>query len=119
VDANFVYWSNFATTIGRANLDGTGVNQSWIAGANDPRDVAVDANFVYWSNFGSNTIGRANLDGTGVNHSWIAGANFPSGVAVDVPQQAIPTMNKWGMITFVALSGLGAIYFLRRKRAVR
>jgi len=39
----FVYWANFDSgTIGRANLDGSGVNQSFIAGASDSTDVAVD-----------------------------------------------------------------------------
>ena len=34
----FVYWANIGTgTIGRANLDGTGANQSFITGARAPR----------------------------------------------------------------------------------
>jgi hypothetical protein len=38
-----IYWANFiGNTIGEANLDGTGVNQSFITGASDPRGVAVD-----------------------------------------------------------------------------
>jgi hypothetical protein len=40
----FVYWANSrADTIGRANLDGTGVDQSFIAGASGTQGVAVDA----------------------------------------------------------------------------
>ncbi|MHC4538062.1 MAG: IPTL-CTERM sorting domain-containing protein, partial [Planctomycetota bacterium] len=31
----------------------------------------------------------------------------------DVP---VPTMNEWGMILFVIFAGLGAVYYLRRKR---
>jgi Bacterial Ig domain len=43
VDASHLYWSNkFGDTIGRANVDGTGVNQAFIAGANEPTGVAVD-----------------------------------------------------------------------------
>ena len=50
VDAAHVYWANLSTdAIGRANLDGTGVNQSFITGAN-PVGVAVDAAHVYWAN---------------------------------------------------------------------
>ena len=46
-----VYWANNAdTTIGRANLDGTGVNQSFIGGATSPCGVAVDGAHVYWGN---------------------------------------------------------------------
>lgn len=39
-----VYWGNLnAFTIGRASLDGTGANQSFITGASFPVGVAVDA----------------------------------------------------------------------------
>ena len=39
-----LYWANFTTgTIGRANVDGTGANQSFISGAINPWGVAVDA----------------------------------------------------------------------------
>jgi hypothetical protein len=38
-----VYWTNYnSNTIGRANLDGTDPNQSFIAGATGPAGVAVD-----------------------------------------------------------------------------
>ena len=36
-------------SIGRANLDGTGVDQSFIAGATRAAGVAVDASHVYWT----------------------------------------------------------------------
>ncbi len=66
------------TSIGRANLDGTGVNQSFISGAQGPCGVALEGTHVYWANEGysakGTTIGRANLDGTGVNQSFIGGA---------------------------------------------
>ncbi|MGH2989929.1 MAG: hypothetical protein ACRDMA_08700, partial [Solirubrobacterales bacterium] len=43
----FIYWTNNAqsegTTIGRASNDGSGVDQSFIAGLNDPTGVAVDS----------------------------------------------------------------------------
>ena len=71
-------------TIGRANLDGTGVNQSFIATAGAPPGAAVDRGHIYWVNYiASGTIGRANLDGTGVDQSFIIGAGGPCGVAVD------------------------------------
>ena len=37
-------------TIGRANLDGTGVNQGFIGAGTDPCGVAVDGAHVYWAN---------------------------------------------------------------------
>ena len=75
-----LYWANLsASTIGRANADGTGVNQSFITGATVPYGVAVDSNFVYWTNINAGTIGRANLDGTGANQNFITGARRPGG----------------------------------------
>jgi hypothetical protein len=81
----YVYWTNYDTgTIGRANLDGTGANPSFIAGAGNPGGVAVDAAHVYWTYFDTDAIGRANLDGTGANPSFIAAPTSPgSQVAVD------------------------------------
>jgi Divergent InlB B-repeat domain len=82
----FVYWANH-DSIGRANLDGSGVDQSFIPlrGAN-LCSVGVDGGHVYWGS-GDYTgfIGRANLGGTGVNRSFISLGLFhvPCGVAVD------------------------------------
>jgi virginiamycin B lyase len=81
VDNAHVYWTNPSQTIGRANLEGTGVNQSFIAGTTGLTGVAVDDAHVYWASDAG--IGRANLDGTGVNQSFIASAGDPIGVAVD------------------------------------
>ena len=82
-----MYWANYnpgnGTTFGRANLDGTGANQSFITAATDSIGIAVDGQHVYWTNTFAGTIGRANLDGTGVNQFFITGANDPEGVAVD------------------------------------
>jgi virginiamycin B lyase len=82
----FVYWANTAvgtgTTIGRAELDGTGVDQDFIGGATAPCGVAVNATHVYWANLGSGTIGRANLDGTDPDQSLVVGEANPCGVVV-------------------------------------
>jgi virginiamycin B lyase len=80
----FVYWVNDsggASSIGRANLDGTGVNQSFITGLSGAVGLAVDGQHVYWTQNVS-TIARANLDGTDVNQNFITGVN-PEFVAVD------------------------------------
>ncbi|MEI8082827.1 MAG: hypothetical protein WCI74_13390 [Actinomycetes bacterium] len=77
-----VFWSNLESSLGRANLDGTGVNQSLITGG-DPHLMAVDATHVYWANAATGSVGRANLDGTGTNQSFITGGNGTYGVAVD------------------------------------
>jgi hypothetical protein len=90
VASAFVYWTNYGggtgTMIGRANLDGTGANQSFIDGASGPSGAAVDGAHVYWGNYGAGagaTIGRENIDGTGANQSFVTGASGPCGVAVD------------------------------------
>jgi hypothetical protein len=83
VDSAHVYWTNGGTNaIGRANLDGTGVNQTFITGAANPQGVAVDSAHVYWANGSSGTIGRADIGGSGANQSFISAGN-PLGVAVD------------------------------------
>jgi hypothetical protein len=44
VDARYVYWGNSASdSIGRSNLDGSGVDQRFAPGARHPCGVAVDA----------------------------------------------------------------------------
>lgn len=78
----YVYWTNANGTIGRANLDGTGVNQAFITGPTGPFAIAVDATHVYWADQDANAIGRANIDGTNVDEDFISTV-FPQGVAVD------------------------------------
>jgi hypothetical protein len=82
---NFVYWANNGASgsIGRAKINGTGANNAFIPGQNDPRAVAVDSKFIYWTNNTPPSIGRANLDGSGGNPNFITtGVNSPNGVTV-------------------------------------
>jgi virginiamycin B lyase len=83
----YIYWANGATnTIGRANLDGSGVNNSFVAGAMSPCGVAVDAGYVYWaqSTSGPGGVGRASLSTQGAQNSFVIGKDpLPCGVAVD------------------------------------
>jgi hypothetical protein len=84
LDAAHIYWTNEDTrAIGRANLDGTGVNQNFVATASFPDAVAVDSGHIYWANLGGFAIGRANLDGTGVNPFFVDAGPYPFGLAVD------------------------------------
>src|SRR5580765_588590 len=80
-----IYWGNAGTyTIGRANLNGQNVNNSFITGASYPEWVAVDSRYIYWTNAGTSTIGRADLDGQNVNQNFIATAPVGAlGLAVD------------------------------------
>jgi hypothetical protein len=85
VPTGHIYWANpstFPGTIGRADLDGSNANQSFISGVNNPAGVAVDGSHVYWTNT-NGTIGRADLDGQNVNLSFISSAFDPRGVGVD------------------------------------
>ena len=86
-----IYWANASGctesgscngSIARSNLNGTGVNESFIP-TDTAYGVAVYGNSIYWSNFGTGTVGRANLNGTHVNQSFITGASSPDGVVVD------------------------------------
>src|SRR5690349_168995 len=67
----YVYWANYGlamgTSLGRADLGGAGVTQSFMSAPRSPTGVAVDGQHVYWTNPLVGTVGRANLDGTGAN----------------------------------------------------
>src|ERR1700722_6506521 len=50
-----IYWGNYGSdgtgnSIGKADLSGQGVNQSFVTGASGPVGVAVSGGYVYWSN---------------------------------------------------------------------
>ncbi len=46
------------------------------------------------------------------------GIPLPHGGDILAPVTPVPTITEWGMIIFIALAGLGSIYYLRRKRRV-
>jgi hypothetical protein len=53
--------------------------------------------------------------------AFLVGGNNPytwTLVGDPCQQEAIPTMNEWGMIIFVALAGIGSLYYLRRRHSV-
>jgi sugar lactone lactonase YvrE len=81
-----IYWGNAGTyTIGRANLNGQNVNQSFINGTRSttPFGMAVDSRHIYWASNQNHTIGRADLDGQNVNQSFITNVPYAYWVAVD------------------------------------
>ena len=109
VDSQYIYWTGnscdgvctggsadpWVPAIGRANLDGTGVDRSFIVtGTNVTADLAVEAGHIYWTGQVSEpaccgaALGRASLDGTSVDPMFIPGScclkpPFWAGVAVD------------------------------------
>ena len=100
VDATHIYFTDEIVvggnsnqveyTIGRANLDGTGVNETFIGGIGYGGGVAVDGTHIYWTNPQAHTIGRANLDGTGVNQSFVSLGYEPYGIAISLVDVVLP-----------------------------
>ena len=75
VDSSYVYWTNYwPNTIGRANLDGTGVNQNWITGCLGPDGIALTPSPTI-------TSFTPNSGGTGTTVT-ITGTNFTGTTAV-------------------------------------
>ena len=93
VDSTYIYWANQTGNecIGRADLNGTNVNQCFINADNGgygPIGLAVDANYIYWTTGYFDTVGRANLDGTDPDQTFIVpagtkGSDALTGLAVN------------------------------------
>ena len=87
-DSRFIYWTQGGAangSIGRANLDGSGVDPDFIpasAGVSDPSGIALTPTAIYWQN-GGTSIGRANFDGSAPNPAFIAATNGNCGLAAD------------------------------------
>jgi methionine-rich copper-binding protein CopC len=72
VDDNYIYFGNdYDKRIGRANLDGTGVNYDWVNLASSlnfaASDMARAGNYLFFGqggNVNGRNIGRVNIDGT-------------------------------------------------------
>jgi Bacterial Ig-like domain (group 3) len=84
----FIYWDNGGAGIGRANLDGSGADSSFIISARDASGVAVDGSHVYWAwnSLGptpTGGIGRANLDGSEADQNFITGLGETRSLVVD------------------------------------
>jgi hypothetical protein len=108
----YVYWGTISTagTIGRANLDGSGANQSFIAGTESPVGLAVDSRYIYWVNLQGaepSSIGRANLDGSGANQRFITASFGQELQGVTVDGQHIYWTTSAGTIGRANLDGSG------------
>ena len=90
----YVYWSNWVipntdpATISRADLDGTGQEFNYIAGAPDtqPTGLSLNDSHIFWANsraVGPETIGRAPLDGRSADQEFIELTSAPTGTAIN------------------------------------
>jgi hypothetical protein len=130
----YVYWGETARsggapdgTIGRANPDGTRVDQDFIPTSGC--DVAVGPSHIYWTAGGERAgseemakIGRAQLDGGGANQSFIENAGFaPYALAVDASHLYWingPVLGGTGSIARANLDGTDAdLHFMRVDQA--
>ncbi len=107
IDGSSIYWADGATqnpgtqpdedgTIGRANLDGTGVTPAVVDantsafndGLGDPvvleAALASSGSQLFWGDWGNDTVGQANVDGSNSNDDLItlATGTAPEGLAV-------------------------------------
>ena len=80
--AAYVYWTDSnGAAIGRAGLDGSGADPSFISTLGFPEAIAVDPEHIYWTN-ATEAVGRAGIDGVRIDHEFIEGTGTVSGVAV-------------------------------------
>jgi len=87
------YWINIYT-------NDFPTNYAWAVSTDGTPDGAVRYGAVPWDDFDNNRS----------NHVFaLSGPAAP-------PPASVPTMNEWGMIIFMVLAGLGAVYYLRRQR---
>ena len=72
-----------STSIGRADMDGTGVNPAFIdpAGSASPSDIAVAGDSIYWIAGGA--IARADLEGSNIELGFITGLGPVSGLTAN------------------------------------
>lgn len=84
VSASFIYWANSQTGyIGRAELGGGKVEETWLHTEGIPTGVAIDAGHIYWTDAETNHVGRATLAGGSIEKAFITGASNPGPIAVN------------------------------------
>jgi virginiamycin B lyase len=95
IAGDYIYWSNAykKSTIGRAKLDGTEVEQDFIAGGatdpytprlHNPFGLAANDDFIYWTDRGTKSIARAATDGSDVELEFIPDVGrYVSSLALD------------------------------------
>jgi hypothetical protein len=87
VDPHYIYWSGGLHRIGRAWLNGTNPDPTWLSGIREADDIAVDADprggeHIYWTDGYLRAIGRARLDGTHVKATFIKVRGDPVSITI-------------------------------------
>jgi hypothetical protein len=86
-------------------------------------DITGSTDHFLWE---TGTLDPTNgISGSAYSHtvpgsSWSSLSNTDFAIEITKESEpintSVPTMNEWGMIIFIALAGLGAVYFIRRQR---
>ncbi len=96
IDDTYIYWAQylgvgtpeFHAVIGRARLDGSDVDQEFIALETfGVGDLEVDGDYIYWTHLAppccaSGEIGRVRLDGTDYEPEFVQTRDFSHGLSV-------------------------------------
>jgi hypothetical protein len=118
VDATHIYYGDTgAHSIGRANLDGTGANNSWLVGGGTALEgIAVNATHIFWADPAGHAIGRANLDGTGINNAFVTVPSI-GGIAnpwdIEITATHIYWSSQWDYIGRANLDGTNPEVWVR------
>jgi len=84
VNSNYIYWSDYLTSIKRADLNGS--NVTTLISSNRMETFEIDSNYIYldnWIGSAPYSIARANLDGTGLDLNYITTGSNPIGIYAD------------------------------------
>jgi len=77
-----VYWTDSqGAAIGRAEIDGSGADRTFIGTLGFPEAIAADTAHIYWTN-ATDAVGRADINGNAIDHEFIKGSSAIGGVAV-------------------------------------
>lgn len=83
VTPSSVYWQHDGNRIGRANIDGTGVDPDFITTSSTACGLTADSSFLYFLGSGGTQIGRAALDGSSVTPDFASIPEAFCGLSAD------------------------------------
>lgn len=83
-----------------------------VTGANFVDTTVTDLSYIGFFAFGAGS--NPNPSDPGVDYAYVDNV-----IVLSQDITAVPAVNKWGMLIFAILSGLGAFYLLRRQRKVQ